>query len=130
MLLLSSIELMHKNVWIFFGNKMKWIIARLLLLFIVCIAGIIENFLDQSPSGPSEKWPRTSKWDANWSIMCANDGCSKSSAAGNGGSHRGLWCLPRKLLCKRITTSQNTNLSIKVLRKSSPKNCTYDESKR
>lgn len=88
-----------------------------------------DDLLHQSPSGPSTKCPLTSNADASCKMMCARDGCSSSSAAGRGGSHRGRWCRPRKPRCNLKVTSQNTNRRIRVRRKSSPKNCTYEESK-
>lgn len=57
-------------------------------------------------------------------------GCSSSSVDGNGGSQRGLICRPRKPRCNRSTTSQNTKRKMRVRKKSSPKNWTYDESGR
>lgn len=83
-----------------------------------------QDFLHQSPSGPSTKCPLTSNAEANCRIMCAKDGCSNSSALGRGGSHRGLWCRPRNPRCNRRVTSQNTNRKMSVRKKSSPKNCT------
>lgn len=83
---------------------------------------------NHSTSTVSEKCPRTSNCVANCRTMCANEGCSKSSAAGKGGSQRGRWCLPRKLRCNRIVTSQKTKRRMRVRRKSSPKNWTYDAS--
>lgn len=83
-----------------------------------------QDFLHQSPSGPSTKCPLTSNAEASCRIMCAKDGCSNSSALGSGGSHRGRWWRPRNPRCNRSVTSQNTNRKISVRRKSSPKNCT------
>lgn len=82
----------------------------------------------QSHSGPSEKWPRTSSAVANWNIICDSVGCSSNSLDGNGGSQRGLIWRPRKPRCSLSTTSQKTKRNISVRKKSSPKNCTYDES--
>lgn len=82
----------------------------------------------QSHSGPSEKWPRTSRAVANWNIICDSVGCSSNSVDGKGGSQRGRIWRPRKPRCSLNTTSQNTKRKMRVLKKSSPKNWTYDES--
>lgn len=56
---------------------------------IILVLRLISKCGHQSPSGPSEKCPRTSNAFANCSIMCDNDGCSNSSLTGSGGSQRG-----------------------------------------
>lgn len=88
-----------------------------------------DDALDHSTSCPSMKWVRTSRCDARSSTRCCREGCSKSSASGNRGWHLGRYWRPLNALCRCSTTSQNTYLSSNKRRKSSPKNCRYDDSK-
>lgn len=60
--------------------------------------------LDQSISWFSMKCVRTSRWAARSSTRCCRDGCSKSSASGNGGWQRGRYWRPLKPRCSCRTT--------------------------